>query len=92
MVKRIAYGVFGLLLLKDIGSDMRWNTHKNQERARGYKQVENTYIQKTKKNTCKDGTIASFKGFAKDKKTMKNNMISMQVTWSLDAHITWTPI
>ncbi len=68
MVKIITYGVFCLLLPKDIGGDMRYNTHKIQERARGYKRVENKYIQKMKKNSCKDGTIASFKGFAKDKK------------------------
>ncbi len=47
---------------------MRYNTQKTQERARGYKQIEIKYIQKTKKNSCKDGTIASFKGFAQDKK------------------------
>ncbi len=71
MVKKIAYGVFGLLLLKDIGGDMRYNTHKNQKRARGYKQVENKYIQKTKKNTCKDDTRVSKTYEFKNSKTPK---------------------
>jgi len=93
LVKIITYGVFGLLLRKDIGGDMRYNTQKTQERARGYKQVENKYIQNTTKKSCKDGTIANFKGFAQDKrKAMKNNMLSMQVTWNLDSHITSTTI